>query len=81
MPTYVLLGHVFGPSPVHHEKLGLGLGLGFDLLMSFVSDVLGLVLSKLFFGFWEMMNARDKGGCGVLLEKKIAGLRNSGLIC
>jgi hypothetical protein len=49
--------------------------------MSFVSAVLVLVLSKLFFGFWEMMDARDKGGCGVLLEKKIAGLRNSGLIC
>jgi hypothetical protein len=28
--------------------------------MSFVSDVLVLVLSKLFFGFWEMMDARNK---------------------
>jgi hypothetical protein len=51
--------------PVQYEKLGLG--LGFNLLMSFVSVVLVLVLSKLFFGFWEMMDARDKAGCGVFL--------------
>jgi hypothetical protein len=49
--------------------------------MSFVFDVLVLVLSKFFLGFWERMDARDKVGCGVLLEKKIAGLRISGLIC
>ncbi len=66
-------------STEHHEKLGLG--LGFNLLMSFVFDVLVLVLSKFFLGFWERMDARDKVGCGVLLEKKIAGLRISGLIC
>jgi hypothetical protein len=40
----------------------LGLGLGFNLLMSFVSEALVLVLSKLFFGFWEMIDARDERG-------------------